>query len=151
MGVRLGASAVTLFAGEGPRTIFDQLSREPDALARSFASCLRSVAHPKLARDYEAIVVVSPEHGRVFGQEGWSKGRLRAAILNALVIPGDELVRGAGGISEGMPTAETLPKFLPDRLWFVRAGGPAGLFSSIIGSWVAGEAGSQPVTQEVQP
>jgi hypothetical protein len=50
-----------------------------------------------------------------------------------------------------MPTAETLPKFLPDRLWFVHAGGPAGLFSSIIGSWVAGEAGSQPVTQEVQP
>src|SRR5437588_1028857 len=149
-GLRPGASAVTLFAGEGPRTIFDQLSREPDALARSFASCLRSVAHPKLARDYEAIVVVSPEHGRVFREGGWSKARLRAVILDALVIPGDELVRGAGGIAEGMPTAETLPKFLPDRLWFVRAGGPAGLFSSIIGSWVAGEAGSQPVTQEVQ-
>jgi thiol-disulfide isomerase/thioredoxin len=150
-GLRPGASAVTVFAGEGPRTIFDQLSREPDALARSFASCLRSVAHPKLARDYEAIVVVSPEHGRVFREGGWSKARLREAILDALVIPGEELVRGAGGISEGMPTAETLPKFLPDRLWFVHAGGPAGLFSSIIGSWVAGEAGSQPVTQEVQP
>jgi hypothetical protein len=150
-GLPPGASAVTLFAGEGPRTIFDQLSRQPDALARSFAACLRSVAHPKLARDYEAIVVVSPEHGRVFREGGWSKARLREAILDALVIPGEELVRGAGGISEGMPTAETLPKFLPDRLWFVHAGGPAGLFSSIIGSWVAGEAGSQPVTQEVQP
>src|SRR5947209_1352784 len=128
-GLAPGSSAVTLFAGEGPRGVVDQLSRSPESLARTFAACLRSVAHPKLARDYEAIVVVSPEHGRVFGQEGWSKGRLRAAILDALVIPGDELVRGAGGISEGMPTAETLPKFLPDRLWFVRAGGPAGYAS----------------------
>ena len=36
------------------------------------------------------------------------------------------------------------------RLWFVHAGGSAGLFSSIIGSWKAGETGSQPVTREVK-
>jgi thiol-disulfide isomerase/thioredoxin len=150
-GLAPGISAVTLFAGEGPRTVFDQLSRRPESLARSFAWCLRSVAHPKLARDYEAFVVVSPEHGRVFREAGWTKERLREEILSQLIIPGDELVRGAGGCAEGMPTAETLPKFLRDRLWFVHAGGPAGLFSSIIGSWVAGEAGSQPVTREVLP
>jgi thiol-disulfide isomerase/thioredoxin len=150
-GFPAGASAVTLFAGEGPRAVFDQLSRTPQSLARTFAWCLRTVAHPKLARDYEAIVVVSPEHGRVFRQAGWSKARLREEILALLTIPGQDLVRGADGCAEGMPTAETLPKFLPDRLWFVHAGGPAGLFSSVIGSWVAGEAGSQPVTQEVRP
>jgi hypothetical protein len=136
-------------AGEGPKTVFDQLSRRPESLARSFAWCLRSVAHPKLARDYEAFVVVSPEHGRVFREAGWTKARLRDEILTQLIIPGEELVRGADGCAEGMPTAETLPKFLPNRLWFVHAGGSAGLFSSIIGSWVAGEAGSQPVTREV--
>jgi hypothetical protein len=148
-GLPPGTSAVTLFAGEGPRTVFDQLSRTPESLARSFAWCLRSVAHPKLARDYEAIVVVSPEHGRVLREAGWSKARLREEIVTLLTIPGDELIRGACGIAEGMPTAETLPKFLPDRLWFVHAGGSAGLFSSIIGSWVAGDYGSQPVTREV--
>jgi hypothetical protein len=148
-GFPAGTSTVTLFAGEGPKTVFDQLSRRPESLARSFAWCLRSVAHPKLARDYEAFVVVSPEHGRVFREAAWTKARLRAEILEQLIIPGDELVRGAGGCAEGMPSAETLPKFLSDRLWFVHAGGPAGLFSSIIGSWVAGEAGSQPVTREV--
>jgi len=142
-------SAVTVFAGEGPRAVFDQLSRTPESLARSFAWCLRTVAHPKLARDYEAVVVVSPEHARVFRLAGWTKARLREEVLRLLVIPGEDLVRGACGIAEGMPTAETLPKFLPDRLWFVHAGGSAGLFSSIIGSWVAGEAGSQPVTREV--
>jgi hypothetical protein len=148
-GAPAGTSAVTVYAGEGTRTVFDQLSRVPESLARTYAWCLRSVAHPKLARDYEAIVLVSPEHGRVFRQAGWTKARLRQEILELLTIPGEELMRGACGIAEGMPTAETLPKFLPDRLWFVHAGGPAGLFSSIIGSWVAGPAGSQPVTLEV--
>ncbi len=149
-GVSAGSSAVTVFAGEGPKTVFDQLSRRPESLARSFAACLVSVAHPKLARDYEGFVVVSPEHARVFREAGWGKARLRQEILSLLLLPGEEIVRGAGGIAEGMPTAETLPKFLSNRLWFVHAGGAAGLFSSIIGSWKAGEAGSQPVTQEVR-
>jgi thiol-disulfide isomerase/thioredoxin len=144
-----GASTVTVYAGDGSRPIFDQLSREPEALARSFAACLRSVTHPKLAVDYEAFVVVSPEHARVFRLAGWDKRRLRAEVLQALILPGEEIVRGAGGIAEGMPAAETVPKFLPDRLWFVHAGGGAGLFSTIIGSWKAGETGSQPVTREV--
>ena len=95
-------------------------------------------------------MVISPEHGRVFREAGWGKARLREEILSLLLIPGDELVRGACGIAEGMPTAETMPKFLPHRLWFVHAGGSAGLFSSIIGSWKSGEAGSQPVTREVR-
>jgi len=40
--------AVTLFAGGGVQPLADQLSRYPDSLARSFAACLRVVAHPKL-------------------------------------------------------------------------------------------------------
>src|SRR5947209_9271620 len=44
-GVAPGVSAVTLFAGEGPRGVVDQLSRSPESLARTFAACLRSVAH----------------------------------------------------------------------------------------------------------
>jgi hypothetical protein len=47
--------------------------------------------------------------------------------------------------------APTLPKFRPDGLWFVHAGGQAGLFSSIIGGWGAGYTGSRPVTREVTP
>jgi hypothetical protein len=41
------------------------------------------------------------------------------------------------------------PKFLPENLLIVHAGGTAGLFSSIIGGWKNGPAGSQPVTREV--
>ncbi len=151
-GVPPSASAVTVFAGEGPRAVFDQLSRTPESLARSFAWCLRTVAHPKLALDYDAMVVVSPEHGRVFREAGWSKTRLREEITQVLTLSGAEIVRGAGGCAEGMPeefTVRSTPKFRPEGLLFVHAGGTAGLFSAIIGSWKNGPRGSQPVTREV--
>jgi hypothetical protein len=70
------------------------------------------------------------------------------------VLPGSEIVRGAGGIAEGVPEAfaeADLPKLRPGGLLIVHAGGRAGMFSSIIGGWVNGETGSQPVTWEVRP
>jgi len=152
-GVNAGASAVTLFAGEGPRGVVDQASRTPESLARSFAGALRTVAHPKLPLAFDAFVVVSPEHGRVFREGGWSKARLRSELLELLTIDGAELVRGAGGCEEGIPPAlgeAKWPKFRPDGLWFVHAGGTAGMFSAIIGGWINGETGSQAVTQEVR-
>lgn len=151
-GVEEGRSAVTLFAGEGPRGIVDQLSREPESLAHSFALALRSVAHPKLALAFDAMMVVSPEHARVFREAGWDKQRLRQELAQLLTLPGEELVRGAGGCAEGLPEqvrSARVPKFRPDGLWFVHAGGRAGLFSAIIGGWINGEGGSQPVTREV--
>ena len=152
-GVPADASAVTLFAGEGPRVVMDQLSRTPESLARSLAWCLRTIAHPKLVLAFDALVVISPEHARVFRDAGWTKAQLREEIHALLTIPGEELVRGAGGCTEGMPdelTGTSLPKFRPDGVWFVHAGGPAGLFSAIIGGWGAGYTGSRPVTREVR-
>jgi hypothetical protein len=146
------ASTVTLFAGEGPRGIVDQLSRTPESLASSLAAGLRSVAHPKLPMGFDAFVVVSPEHARVFSDAGWTKARLKEELHARLQLEGADIVRGAGGIAEGVPEAfagATLPKFRPDGLWLVHAGGKAGLFSAIIGGWVNGPAGSQPVTKEV--
>lgn len=147
-----GTSAVTLFAGEGPRGLVDQASRNPESLARSFAGALRTVAHPKLPLAFDAFVVVSPEHARVFRDGGWSKARLRDELLTLLTIDGTELAKGAGGCDEGIPEAlagAAWPKFRPGGLWFVHAGGTAGMFSAIIGGWINGETGSQPVTREV--
>ena len=153
-GFEAGVSTVTLFAGEGPRGVIDQLSRTPESLARSFAECLRTVAHPKLVMVFDALLVVSPEHGRVFRSAGWSRERLVEEISALLQLPGAELVRGAGGIAEGLPSGfegATLPKFRPGGLLVAHAGGTAGLFSAIIGGWVNGETGSAPVTREVAP
>jgi hypothetical protein len=145
-------SAVTLFAGDGVRGVIDQLSRTPESLARSLAAALLSVAHPKLVFAFDALLVVSPEHARVFREAAWSKDRLRAELLELTTRAGAELVRGAAGIAEGVPEAfagASLPKFREDGLLIVHAGGGAGMFSAIIGGWVNGETGSMPVTREV--
>jgi hypothetical protein len=152
-GFPAGQSTVTLFAGSGVQGVVDQLSRTPESLARSLAACLRTVAHPKQALAWDALLVISPEHGRVFREAGWSKARLREELDGLLQIPGAEIVRGAGGIAEGIPehlAGASVPKFRPGGLLIVHAGGTAGLFSAIIGGWVSGTAGSQPVTRAIE-
>ena len=48
-------------------------------------------------------------------------------------------------------TADVLiPKFFPDGLLIVHAGGKAGLFSAVLGGWARGAIGSSPVTREVK-
>ncbi len=147
------ASTVTLFAGEGVQGVVDQKSRTPESLARSFALCLRAVDHPKLAQAGDALLVVSPDHSRVFIEAGWSKARLLQELETLLMLNGDELVVGAGGIAEGVPAAlagQQVPKFRKGGLLIVRAGGNAGLFSAIIAGWAAsGATGSTPVTKEI--
>lgn len=152
-GIEAGKSAVTLFAADGVQGVFDQLSREPESLSKTFARCLRSVAHPKIAMTSDAFLVVSPEHGRVFREAGWDKAKLKAEIGQHLMLAGREMIRGADGIVEGVPehfADATIPKFRPDGLNIVHAGGKAGLFSAIIGGWLAtGPMGSSPVTREI--
>ncbi|MFM7755827.1 MAG: thioredoxin family protein [Actinomycetota bacterium] len=145
--------AVTVFPGEGPRCVVDQLARDPDSLANTFAACLRTLHNPKSILAFDAILVVGPEHARVFAEAGWDRQRVVDEIHQRLQIPGHELVRGAGGIAEGIPQHlkdATLPKFRPGGILLVHAGGGAGLFSAIIGGWANGDVGSQPVTREVQ-
>ncbi len=166
-----GTSTVTLFAGEGPNGMCDQKSREPESLARSMAWALDAVWHPKLALLTDAVLVVSPEHGRVFREAGWSKAQLRERLIELLTKPLSEIGAGAQGCAEGMslgpfgvkdafggsvgdggadPAEIRIPKFVPDGLLIVHAGGSAGLFSAVIGGWARGSIGSSPVTREVK-
>ncbi|MEE2778634.1 MAG: thioredoxin family protein [Acidobacteriota bacterium] len=152
-GVAAGTSSVTVFGGESPRVVVDQQSREPESLARTFASALRTVIHPKLVLGFDAFMVIGPEHARVLSEGGWDKARLREELQKLLTLDGAELVRGAGGIAEGLPKQmadQKIPKFHPDGLWFVHAGGKAGFFSAILGGWVRGAGGTQIVTKEIR-
>lgn len=149
-----GTSTVTLFAADGVQGVFDQQSRTPESLTNTFAACLRTVAHPKIAMASDAFLVVSPEHLRVFREAGWSKQQFSEELAERLKLPGRDMIRGAQGIAEGLPEhlkEVDVPKFRPGGLNVVRAGGKAGLFSAIIGGWLAtGEMGSSPVTKEIE-
>jgi hypothetical protein len=152
-GFQPGVSTVSLFAGDGVQAVMDQLSRTPQSLARTYANSLKSVAHSKIFMVADAMLVVSPEHARVFRESGWTKQRLRREIDEVLKTSGKDLVRGAQEIAEGMPEMfadADLTKFRPGGLHILHAGGGAGMFSAIIGGWVAsGPIGSQSVTKEI--
>jgi hypothetical protein len=123
-------------------------------LARGFAAVLRSVPHPKLALAFDAAVVLSPEHLRVFREGGWTKQDLRDRLRELTTYQPGELTRGADGMAEGMPDgfdSVELPKFRDGGLLLFHAGGGAGLFSAVIGGWASGSMGSQPVTRRIDP
>jgi hypothetical protein len=157
-GVPEGETGVTLVATEGPRVLVDQLARDPEGLCASLAPALEGVAHPKLRLAFDVLVVVGPEHGRIFREAGWSREQVQQRLFELTTTPAGELVRGAGGSPEGVD-----PKFVidpdmpvakfaaPDRILLAHAGGDAGLFSMVFCSWAAGEIGSQPVTKSLDP
>ena len=153
-GFRADQNTVTVFAGEGPRCIVDQKVRTAPELANVFAACLRTLHSPKLVLAFDAVLVIGPEHARVLAADGWTRERLLEELHARLQLPGSELVHGALGIADGVPEHlrdVTLPKFRPDGILVVHAGGGAGLFSAMIGGWANGEMGSQPVSKEVLP
>ncbi len=147
-----GTDTVTLFAGQGPTPIVDQLSRDPDSLVRSIAGVLRGTHHPKLAIGMDALLLVSPEHARVFADAGWDKARLRSELETLLMLDADPMLRGVDGITEGLPPSlagATVPKFRKGGLLIAHAGGNAGLFSSILTGWAGGAMGSEPITKAI--
>jgi hypothetical protein len=101
----------------------------------------------------DAFLVVSPEHERIFRDAQWNKQQVKECLLALLMIPGEELIQGAGGMAEGLPEKlrdSVLCKFRDGGLNIVRAGGRAGLFSAIIAGWGAsGSTGSVPVTRQI--
>ena len=153
-GLARNANSVTLFAADGVQGIVDQKARTPEPLCRSFAEALKVVSHPKMVQAADAFLVISPEHARVFHDAGWSKAQVLAALRADLTRPGTELIRGAGGMEEGLPPAlakRSFEKFREGGLRLVRAGGEAGMFSAVIGGWGAsGTIGSSPVTHEIR-
>ena len=154
LGVDDGADAVSVFCGTGVQNITDQLSRDPESLCRSFAETINAMQHPKLILGFDALLVLGPEHVRIFAEAGWDKATTRDRIIELTKRDGAELVRGAGGMAEGLPEAfaeaEGLPKVRPGvGLLLAHAGGGAGLFTQLIAGWVSGEKGSQPVARRI--
>jgi len=139
-------STVTLFAGHGPSGAVDQTSRTPEDLTRSLAGRLIATGHPH--QRSEAMLVMTPEHQRVFADAGWSKQRFRDELDPLLVIDPSVALPGIAGDTD--QASNGVPKFRPDSLMIVRAGGDAGAFSAIIEGWIGGRMGSEPITHKIE-
>ena len=127
-GARRGASAVTLFAGTGVQGVWDEASRSPEDLVASLAASLRVAGNPGYLDYHDAIVVLSPEHYRIFRDAGWERCRIETAL-------------------EAAATERGVSRYRRGGIMTVRAGGPAGLMSGILCGW-GGD--SDPVTREVR-
>lgn len=130
-----GSNTVTLFAGHGTSAIVDQLSRRPEDLITIFARHAQLRTDSFFARRLDNMVlVIGPEHGRVFSESGWDKQRVRDE-LNARVF---------AEAKNGIPA----PRW--DSPAIIFAGGDAGMFSALIEGWVSGPTGSQMICWDVR-
>ena len=143
-------STVTLFSADGVLGVADQKSRAPEGLIYSLTGSLRGVNHVDMVNGADAVVVIGPEHGRVFDAAGWSKSDTVAALHQALHVRGRDLGMGTDSAAPRANGAST-PKFRDGGLTLIRAGGSAGLFSAIIPGWLMkGPSGTDPVTREIR-
>ena len=117
-------STVTLFAGGGVHGIWDEVARTPEALVANTGEWLARVGFKGLPG--HALVLITPEHCRIYREAGWSRSRIKSALVEA-----------SGG------------RTLIEGLLLVRAGGPAGLLSAVISGWGVGKRGSNPITREI--
>jgi hypothetical protein len=113
----------------------------PRGLCASLAFALESVATPRLRLAFDALLLVGPEHGRVFAEAGWDRARVQQELFERTMSPAGELVRGAGGSPEGLDPqwvsdpAMPVAKFAAaDRILVAYGGGDAGLFSMVFGA-----------------
>jgi hypothetical protein len=139
MSVEAGREAdedtVTLFAGHGTSAVVDQLSRTPEELMAAFERKVGSNFDPAFfARRLDnLLLVIGPEHARVFAEAGWDKARVRTEL-------NERIFRAAG---------RKVPTLRWDTPAIVFAGGDAGLFSALIEGWVSGPTGSQMICHPI--
>ncbi|HET6933503.1 MAG TPA: TlpA disulfide reductase family protein [Candidatus Angelobacter sp.] len=161
-GFKRNQSALTLFAAEPPRGVSEHTAQKAVPLLRSISFALATVWSYRVCMMNEALVVICPEHARTLQRDGFgSRQRVRQFLFDNTGIPvryyegnakdGGEGTQGAGYYREIMIQGEPCyQKFRsPEAIHIVVAGGTAGKFSAVLGSWVTGPAGSQIVTYPI--
>ena len=154
-----GASAVTVFPGEGPFIINDHLSREPAQLVASLGWSAAGVWNHKSFPLYgHTLWVIGPEHARTIGESGWSKRDVKRHLFETVRRRARELEPGPDGAESGRlkgagasdPDA-LIPKFPSvEEIMVVVAGGTAGRFSAVVPGWMGGDIGAHPVTRVIE-
>lgn len=158
MGFKPEQSTVTLFAGESPHGVSEHMAREGTQILKTISRALATVWSYRVCAGVEAIVVLCPEHVKTLNRDGFTKRAVREFLFENTGIPLRQFEDGAG---EGTPHVKLYKQAVidgepcyskftePSAIKLVVAGGTAGKFSAVIGSWAAGARGSQMVTYPI--
>jgi hypothetical protein len=151
------SSTISLVAAEAPHGVSEHNARTARGVLKSISYALATVWNYRFCMVFEAMVVLGPEHVRTIHRDGFSKQDVREFLFQNTGIPlrcydePGEGVQQRGGYKEisidGEPCYQ---KFrAPDAIKIVVAGGTAGKFSAVLGSWSTGPRGSQMVTYPI--
>ena len=158
-GFQSGQSALSLFAAEPPRGVSEHNARSGKTVLKAICQALATVWTYRACMFFEAVVVLCPEHVKTIHGDGFSKQQVREFLFENTGIPlryyqdddqgeGTRLIGQYKEITiDGEPCYQKFRS--PDSLHVVVAGGTAGKFSAVIGSWGTGDMGSQLVTYPI--
>ena len=159
-GFKRSQSTLTLFAAEPPRGVSEHTAQKGAVLLRAICQVLATVWSYRNCMNHEAMVVLCPEHAKTLHRDGFiTKQSVRQFLFENTGIP----VRYYAENDNGEGTQAKLnyreimiqgercyQKFrFPESISLVVAGGTAGKFSAVLGSWVTGPTGSQMVTYPI--
>ncbi len=159
-GLPAGSSGLTLFAAEPIRAVSEHTARRATVVLDAICANLANVWTPRACLAFEAFVVICPEHVKTISNDGFSKDDVRQYLWNQTGVPIRRYSEADGG--EGTQAKAAYEEITiqgeicyrkfknPEQIQVVIAGGTAGKFSAVIGSWVTGERGSQMVTYPIQ-
>src|SRR5205085_11053454 len=153
-------STVTLFAGEPPHGVSEHNAQHGKTILKAISRALATVWSYRMCLINEAVIVLCPEHVKTLHRDGFTKPQARDFLFESTGIPlrhyQDSDDRG-----EGLQMTSHYPEIMIDgepcyrkfrsheSLHVVVAGGTAGKFSAVIGSWASGPVGSQMVTYPI--
>ena len=153
-GIDPARGALTLYCCEPPRGVSEHNARSAEVLLRAFCPVLANLWSRRVCRRSEALAVIGPEHAATLKRSGFSKNDVIDYLYENTGIPlheydgdGGEGAQAAGHYEECLIRGvRCYRKFNgPESIRIAVAGGPAGKFSAVLGSWQTGSRGSQVV------
>ena len=158
-GLKREQSAVSLFAAEPPRGVSEHTAPAGKTVLETISFALATVWSYRTCLMPEAIVVLCPEHVKTIHRDGFTKEQVRQFLFENTGVPvryyspaeraeGTQLAANYKEIT--VRGERCYQKFRsPEAISIFVAGGTAGKFSAVIGSWSTGPAGSQMVTYPI--
>ena len=143
-------SVVTVVGCDAPLSISDHRATTPEDLAHVLGWAGAATWSPNWwPLGGTSVYVICPEHQAMFAAAGWSKGRLREAMFDAVRKPAGELRRGetTSYVHRVDPDALVTKWDSPDDIVLLAAGGEAGRYSAVLGPCLG--MNSQMVSREV--
>ncbi len=156
-GIAPGRNAVSFFCAEPPRPVSEHKARTAEVLLRALCPVLANLWTRRVCKRSEALVVIGPEHAATLGRSGFTKQDVVDFLFENTGVPvseydgdGGEGTHEVGGYDECVIRGvRCYRKFRhPESIRVMVAGGPAGKFSAVLGSWATGPRGSQIVSYE---